>query len=255
MAPPPLGSGSATNSESSVLFSLSELMDLESERLADEESARQAEVRAQERARHQEERRLRDAEAARLLRAEEERRQADLERREEAARFGAIAQAELERVRLTSQNELRLRLLAESQKDEQNLAFERESRAKKRLRQIVAVSILLTTGAVLGGYLWANAAKREAQAQLAQMEFEVAERRRSFDEQIGRMTEQMNRLDALDASRREQMQREIDALRRQKDRSTKGTKTHETPRGPRQSPPTPPTEQPRCQEGDPMCPL
>lgn len=254
MAPSTPGTSSAPK-ESSVLFSLSELMDLESERIAVQESARLEAERAAQSARDLEEHRLRCAEEERLRLAEDERRRADFERREEAARLLAIAHAEVERVRHDAENELRLRVLAQSQEHEQKLLRIREDRAKKQLRRLVIASLFVAATAAVGGYLWVDAAKRSAQVRLAQMELEVLERRRNFDRQIQDLTEKMNRLGALDASKRERMKREVEALMRQKAQSQPPPKPHEQKNGPRKALPTPPPPPPRCPEGDPMCPL
>ena len=94
--------------ESSVLFSLKELMNLEEDRIKTEEADRAAQAAAAERARQDAERQAREAEQARI-RAEEERRRAEEQRsREEAARLEAIRVAEIEKARVEAEQRARL---------------------------------------------------------------------------------------------------------------------------------------------------
>lgn len=256
MAPPPLTQSNAARSESSVLFSLSELMDLESERLLEEESARREQARAQARARELEERKLREVEEERLRLADEARRRADLRRREEEARFAAIALAELEKARHQAESEARLHLLAQSQEHEQKLLCLREDRAKRRLRRLVVASLVVSVAVGVGGYAWVSAAKRETEAKVAQMQLEATERRRILEERIEGLTRKMNQLGAAESNRRQQMQREIDVLRKQQDVPSLQTAPSRGDRTTRPRLPQPPAAIPSgCQEGDPMCPL
>jgi colicin import membrane protein len=232
-------------------------MDLESERILEEEAARRRGAQAAERTRELEDRRRREEEEQRSLLEENARRRADFERREEAARLAAIAQAEIEKAHHLAENELRVRILAQSQEHEQALTRLHADRAKVKLRRLVVASLLAAAGALVFGYLWVDAAKRDAHAKLARMEVEAVERRRAFDEQIQHMTEKVNQLGANDALKRQQMQREIEVLTQQKALDVSSP----VPRRPdRKNDSGPvrqvlPSSEPRCQEGDPMCPL
>src|SRR5277367_2853584 len=94
--------------ESSVLFSLKELMNLEEDRIKQEEQEKRRQDEAATHARMEAERRVREEEESRI-RAEEERRHADEQRtREDAARLEAIHTAEIERTRLEAENSARL---------------------------------------------------------------------------------------------------------------------------------------------------
>jgi len=89
----------ADQKESSVLFSLKELMDLEQERIAREEADRARKAEELRLKREAEERAKRELEEQRA-REEEERRRAEAQRqREEEARLEAIKQAEIERAK------------------------------------------------------------------------------------------------------------------------------------------------------------
>ena len=88
----------AEQKESSVLFSLKELMGLEEDRIREEESKKEAEARAAHDARIAAERAARDAEEARIRAADAERQRDEQRRKEEAARLEAIRHAEIERL-------------------------------------------------------------------------------------------------------------------------------------------------------------
>src|SRR5450755_2713809 len=93
--------------ESSVLFSLKELMNLEEDRIKGEEAEKAATAAAAEKARVEAERAAREAEEARI-RSEQERRRLDDQRsREENARLEAIRHAEMEKTRLEAEQRAR----------------------------------------------------------------------------------------------------------------------------------------------------
>src|SRR5512138_3672464 len=89
--------------ESSVLFSLQELFNLEQDRIKqeDDEKKRRAEMEA--RAREEAERRARAEEQARVMAEEERRRLEESRQREESARLDALRQAEIERARVEAE--------------------------------------------------------------------------------------------------------------------------------------------------------
>jgi colicin import membrane protein len=108
--------------ESSVLFSLKELMNLEEDRIKNEEADRTAAANAAEKARADAELAARNAEESRI-RAEEERRRVDEQRtREEAARLDAIRTAEIEKARIEAEQRARMEAMAAQQQHERSLA-------------------------------------------------------------------------------------------------------------------------------------
>lgn len=146
--------------ESSVLFSLKELMNLEEDRIKTEEQAKAAAHHAAEQARLENERRAREAEEARIRAEEERRRMEELRSREEAARLEAIRQAEVERARVEAEQQARLAALASQQEHEQKLAALKHDESKKKLRKTLFGVI---GGVVLVGGITATLVVREIQ--------------------------------------------------------------------------------------------
>lgn len=133
--------------ESSVLFSLKELMTLEEDRLKKEEDARLATIRASEAAQAEADRRTREAEAARM-RAEADRKlHEEVRAREETARLEAMRQAEVERARVEAESRGRLEQMTRTQAHERELAALAQDKKKKRLSLMVGVggAVLLFT--------------------------------------------------------------------------------------------------------------
>ena len=111
----------AEQKESSVLFSLKELMSLEENRIKEEEDAKKRRVEEELRAKEDAERRAREDEEARL-RAEEERRRSDeLRRKMEEAQVEAAKHAEIEKRRLEEQHRLQMEALAKQQAHEKEI--------------------------------------------------------------------------------------------------------------------------------------
>src|SRR5215467_7664113 len=94
--------------ESSVLFSLKELMNLEEDRIKNEEAEKAAASAAAEKARADAGLVAREAEEARIRAEEERRRMEEARAREEAARLEAIRHAEVEKARVDAENRARL---------------------------------------------------------------------------------------------------------------------------------------------------
>ncbi|NUO54351.1 MAG: hypothetical protein HOV80_36360 [Polyangiaceae bacterium] len=141
--------------QSSVLFSLRELMNLEEERIETEKQREEEARAADKRAKMEAELRLRAAEEARI-RAEEERRQNDAAReREEAARLEAIQRAAIERTRLETEERARLAQMELAHKHERELMALQSDKQKTGLRRAligVAVASVVFAGGGLGYY-------------------------------------------------------------------------------------------------------
>jgi colicin import membrane protein len=156
--------------ESSVLFSLKELMNLEEDRIKQEEDQKRAAAEAAERARLDAERRARDEEEARI-RAEEQRRRAEEQRaREEAARLEALRQAEIEKARVEAEQKARLEAMQAQQAHEAQLARIKQDESKKKLRNtIIGLSVggVLVLGLIGGlGYNYYSQKEKERLAQI-----------------------------------------------------------------------------------------
>src|SRR5262249_44522169 len=135
--------------ESSVLFSLKELMSLEEDRIRGEEAERAAAAAAAEKARLEAEQRAREAEEARIRAEEERRRTEDLRGREEAARLEAIRVGEIEKARVEAEQRARLEALTAQQHHERQIAAIQGDEQKQKLRKYLiggAIAAVLLIG-------------------------------------------------------------------------------------------------------------
>jgi len=111
----------AESKESSVLFSLKELMNIEENRIREEEDAKKRAADAEVQAKADAERRAREDEETRL-RAEEERRRSDeMRRKMEEAQIEAAKHAEIEKRKLEEQHRLQMEALAKQQAHEKEI--------------------------------------------------------------------------------------------------------------------------------------
>lgn len=111
----------AEQKESSVLFSLKELMSLEENRIREEEDAKQKAAAAEIQAKADAERRAREEEEARLRAEEERRRQEDMRRKMEEAQVEAAKAAEIEKRKLEEQHRLQMEAMARQQAHEKEI--------------------------------------------------------------------------------------------------------------------------------------
>jgi colicin import membrane protein len=175
----------AEQKESSVLFSLKELMNLEEDRIRQEEDQKRRAEEEAARARADAERRAREEEEARLRAAEDKRRAEEQRTREEAARLDAIRHAEVEKARLDAENAARLEQLRHQQEHERQLAVVTHDKSKKRLVLIaVGIGVFALVGIVGGAVAYSNAAKRneQLQAQLTDLQSKQEENQRKMNE-------------------------------------------------------------------------
>ncbi len=143
----------AEQKESSVLFSLKELMNLEEDRIRQEDDDRKAKAEAEVQARLESERRTREAEEARIQAEENRKRQEELRAREEAARLEAMRQAEVEKARVEAENAARMQAMQAHQEHERQLTAIKESHGKKKITYIAAaIGTLALIGLSIGGY-------------------------------------------------------------------------------------------------------
>lgn len=142
----------AEQKESSVLFSLKELMSLEEDRIKQEEDAKKRAEDEAARARAEATRRQQEEQEAQMRAAEEKRRQEEQRAREEHAKVDAIRQAEVERARVEAENAARMEQMKRQQEHERQLAALTQDKSKKRLTIIAALSgVVLLIGLVGGG--------------------------------------------------------------------------------------------------------
>jgi colicin import membrane protein len=241
--------------ESSVLFSLKELMGLEEDRIREEEAEKEAAARAANEARLAAERAARDAEEARIRAEEEERQKEESRRKEEAARLEAIRVAEIERARVEADHHAHLASVAAQQQHEAAMAALSQDRHKKRLQIMVGVigGVLLIGGVAATVLVQQNkaeserrsaveaASRKEAEEKLErlQKEFELAAKKEA------ELTRQL--AGAKDEVDRARIQNDLDKAKKEKANAGGGIRGGATPKsGGGQA-------KPACNPNDPLC--
>jgi colicin import membrane protein len=190
----------AERRENSVLFSLNELRNIESDRVRTEEEAERARIEAERRAREDEIRRAKEAEEAKR-RAEEDRIRRDIEEKERIVRENELRLKESER---------RAQIEAAAKLEQTRIEAEARARMEGKkfpTTQVVAgvVGLVLLAGATMG-YLVYNhnqeLARQQAEMQqkadqerktlLAQQALEQAKLKKELDELQGQLDKATN---------------------------------------------------------------
>ncbi len=138
--------------ESSVLFSLKELMSLEESRIKEEEDAKKKKTEAETAARLDAERRSREDEERKLRDEEERRRQDELRRKMEEAQVEAAKHAEIEKCKLEEQHRLQMEAVAQQQAHERQIQViqsQKRKGAHPGLLAGIGVVLLLAIGAIV----------------------------------------------------------------------------------------------------------
>jgi colicin import membrane protein len=200
----------AEQKESSVLFSLKELMNLEENRIKEEEQEKDRRARAEAERRTREESERRAAEERRLRDEEEARRTEEQRKREELARVEAIRAGEIEKAKAEAEHQARMQALAAQQAHEQQLTVLKSDQTKKRLTLIVGI---VSAVLVIGGILTAVMVMRSNEEQRKRDALAAAE--------TERIAQELKRLKA-EADLAQKKQDELqDALVNAKDEATK----------------------------------
>lgn len=240
--------------ESSVLFSLKELMSLEEDRIRNEEAEKVAAAQAAENARLEAERAAREAEEARI-RAEQERRRTEEQRaREEAARLEAIRQAEIEKARLDAEQRARMAAMEAQQQHERNLAQLKHDKSKKTLRNalIIGGAVVVLGGSTGGYFIWKNIQAQEAATARAE-----EDRRKEAEEKaklLASLAESQKKTDLLlaqlanakDEATKLALQKQLDEERAKTESMKKATPGRPASQGGASKPCN-------CTPGDPLC--
>lgn len=214
----------AEQKESSVLFSLKELMGLEEDRIREEEAQKEAAARAAQEAKLAAERAAREAEEARIRAEEEERQREEQRRREDATRLEAIRVAEIEKARAEAEHQARLASVTAQQQHEAQMAALNQDRHKKRLQIMIGVIAGVLLIGVVGGVAWyqdvtqkaaqraaLDAAEKKEQAdklERLQREFEMASRK---EQELSRSL-----ASAKDDAERVRLQAELEKAKKEK---------------------------------------
>ncbi len=182
----------ADQKESSVLFSLKELMNLEEDRIKSEEDAKvSAQRQVQERSAAAEHAK-REAEAARIRGEEEARRQEEQRRREEETRLEAIRHGEIEKARTEAEHRARMEAMNAQQAHEQQLAAMKGDKSQKKLKVMIGAAVAsLVLVAVGGTVMYLNNAEenRKTQATQAKQLQEAEERVKESDRKMKALEE------------------------------------------------------------------
>jgi colicin import membrane protein len=249
----------AEQKESSVLFSLKELMNLEEDRIKQEADEKKRRADSEVQSRLDAERRAREQEQARLLAEEDRRRNDELRKREEAARLEAIRHAEIEKARVEAEQRARMEAMTQQQEHERQLSALKHDEHKKKLQRnlmLTGAGAFLVIGLGVGWYLGIKkpADEREraalAAAQL-QRDEEVKRLTKQLEDQQTKVGELMQQLASAqdDKTRAELKQKLAEAQRAQQ-----GLVQRAAGGGPRPASggdkPKPPCN---CQPGDPLC--
>ncbi len=185
-------------SETSVSFSLQELMRIEQQRLheQDRDRAQRAQRQAQaERERHEQ---LRAQEQAQLRTQQEHRRLEEARGREEAARIEAMRQAIVQRERNEALERARLIEVQQVRKHELEMAAIRHDAHKRKLLVgVIAVSAacVILAGSGMGAYV--GMIKPQADARAADLTNRMMQREQENDELKHRLDAQLTRSDKL----------------------------------------------------------
>lgn len=246
----------AEQKESSVLFSLKELMGLEEDRIREEEAQKEAAAKAAHEAQLAAERAAREAEEARLRAEEEERQREDQRRKEEAARLEAIRHAEVEKARAEAEHQARLATVAAQQQHEAAMAALNQDRHKKRLQIMVGViGGLLLIGGVSGVVLYqqakAESEKRAAveAAQRKEAEDKLERLQREFEVAARKEAELSRSLaSAKDEAEKIRLQAELDEAKKKKAQAGGGIRT-----GGGGATKSGGASKPACNPNDPLC--
>jgi colicin import membrane protein len=251
----------ADQKESSVLFSLKELMSLEEDRIKQEADNRKRKEASELQARADAERRAREAEEARVAAEGERRRQEDQRQREEQARVEAIRQAEAERVHANAESEARLRETQQKQEHERKLAALSQDKKKKQLTYIsVGIGTLLIAGAVGAAVVY----KESEHRRLALLE-EQNRTNKALAEQKEAIVKLQNDLDnatkavavAEENARKATSDDERKAAEAEREKAVaalKHAKKDLAAMNVKPAAPATPAPACTCQKGDPMCP-
>lgn len=159
----------AEQKESSVLFSLKELMNLEEDRIKKEDDDRKRQEEAENQARAEAERRAREEEERRLRAEDERKRSEEARAREEAARLEAIRHGEVEKARVEAEGVARMEALRRQQEHEKELHVLSQDKHKKRLTYIALGSGFVLVAALVGGGIIIKGQLDKAKALEAQL--------------------------------------------------------------------------------------
>ncbi len=182
---------SSDKQESSVLFSLKELMNLEEDRVRQEADDKQRQIDEVARQREEDERRRREEEEARMRSEEQRRLAAERERRAEETRLDAIRQGEIEKKRMEAEKQAQLEAMRLEQEKQIRMKALDEDQHKKKLRTtlvVLGISSFLLIGGGVGYYVGVVMPAQRLQAA------QIAAAQQRSDELQQQVTDLLNKL-------------------------------------------------------------
>jgi hypothetical protein len=210
----------ASVQESSVLVSLNHLMNLEQQRIREEDAARQAALDLAQSERLDKEQRARVAEEERIRCEGTRRRAEESARREESARLEALRCAGVEKARIEGEQRARIAILEQEQRHERDLAALGQDAQKRRLQRALVVGGALAFALLSGGaalYLGkiqpeSARAQQDQLAQIARTEADLALAKDGYDRAVRDAETALTSLRAVnDEAARLKAQQAVDA--------------------------------------------
>ncbi len=246
----------AEQKESSVLFSLKELMNLEEDRIRQEDDDKKKRAEAEVQARQEAERKAREQEQARLQAEEDRRRNEEQRKKEEAARLDAIRHAEIEKARVEAEQRARIEAMSKQQEHERHLSTLKHDEHKKKLQRMVFMSVgggvVLIALVLFIAFRKSEADAREKEAARVAL-MQQAEEAKKLQAQVAEQTQKVNDLLAQLATAQDDKTRaELQAKLRDAQKAQAGLQKKASGGG--GETPAPKAAKPcNCQPGDPLC--
>lgn len=240
--------------ESSVLFSLKELMTIEEDRIEQEQEDKVRADEEAETARLTAEQAARDAEEARGRAEDERRRQEEQRQREEAARLSAIQTAEVEKARAEHEQKARMEAMAAQQAHERQLTALQQDKGKTRLRNMLigAAAFVLIGGGLTGYFIYQRT--QENAAAIAQKEREAQRLKEEAEKKTKELEAKLAEIKELeDKMSKAADPEEIERLKKQLADKKSEAGSIRGRGGPRPGGKAAPAAKKKCAPGDPLC--
>lgn len=246
-----------TTQESSVLFSLRQLMELEHSRIQEEQERALQAQHARAAAKLEAELRLARDEEGRRRAVAQARVAEEALRREEQARLDAIREAELLKARMVAAEELRLRE-AEAEHTRRRELLELDATQEKRRlkRALIAVGVVTTVALVGGAFAYVGVIAPEQARERSELERANDEARARAEEMRRSLATSQSSADQLNEALLAEKNKRKRAEREAKEAARASSKVAEPvpPVGGRRGIPTvKAVEEPPCDPKDPMC--
>ncbi len=248
----------AEQKESSVLFSLKELMNLEEDRIKTEDDEKKRRADAEAQARVDAERRARDQEQARLQAEEDRRREEEQRKKEESTRLDAIRHGEIEKARMEAEQRARMEAMSKQQEHERHLSTLHHDEHKKKLQRMVTFSVAGAAILLFGGLgLYFGKIKPEAEARDAASRAAImqqAEEAKRLQHQLEEQTTKVNDLlDKLSSAQDDKTRAELQAKLADARKAQQAAAKQAAGGGAKGGGDAPAKKACNCQPGDPLC--